>query len=169
MCSQNSLDVIDAPSLYHAAAAGITAGNFFSTYSESAKLTWAARQKSSLKNALVQSAIYQNFCSSHPRPTPTTSAKSSRGKTLFLPPRLKVRFRSVEDNSYAPRRLSHSTMTLGVSSAMSARSSTLDTSTQSEYTKSKPAPENFKDFNGSKRQSQILPLRPFASLSSSTA
>ena len=51
-------------------------------------------------------------------------------------------------------------MTLGVSSAMSARSSTLDTSTQSEYTKSKPAPENFKDFNGSKRQSQILPLRP---------
>jgi len=47
---------------------------------------------------------------------------------------------------------------------MNARSSTLDTSTQGEYTKSKAALENIKDFNGSKRQSQILPLRPFASL-----
>src|SRR6516162_7804195 len=36
----------------------------------------------------------------------------------------------------------------------------LDTSTQGEYTKSKPAFENVKDFNVSKRQSQILPLRP---------
>ena len=36
----------------------------------------------------------------------------------------------------------------------------LDTSTQGEYTKLKPALKNFKDFNGSKRQSQILPLRP---------
>jgi len=40
---------------------------------------------------------------------------------------------------------------------MNARSSTLDTSTQGEYTKSKVALENIKDFNGSKRQSQILP------------
>ena len=36
----------------------------------------------------------------------------------------------------------------------------LDTSTQGEYTKSKAAYENLKDFNVSKRQSQILPLRP---------
>jgi hypothetical protein len=36
----------------------------------------------------------------------------------------------------------------------------LDTSTQGEYTKSNPALENLKDFNVSKRQSQILPLRP---------
>ena len=36
----------------------------------------------------------------------------------------------------------------------------LDTSTQGEYTKSKSAYENLKDFNVSKRQSQILPLRP---------
>src|SRR6516225_3023794 len=36
----------------------------------------------------------------------------------------------------------------------------LDTSTQGKYTKSKPASENLKDFNVSKRQSQILPLRP---------
>jgi hypothetical protein len=36
----------------------------------------------------------------------------------------------------------------------------LDTSTQGEYTNSKPAFENIKDFNGSERQSQILPLRP---------
>jgi len=35
----------------------------------------------------------------------------------------------------------------------------LDTSTQGEYTKSKPAFEKGKDFSGSKRQSQILPLR----------
>jgi hypothetical protein len=33
-----------------------------------------------------------------------------------------------------------------------------DTSTQGEYTKSKPAPENDRDFNGSERQTQILPL-----------
>jgi hypothetical protein len=33
----------------------------------------------------------------------------------------------------------------------------LDTSTQGEYTKSKPAFENLKDFNVSKRQPQILP------------
>jgi hypothetical protein len=36
----------------------------------------------------------------------------------------------------------------------------LDTSTQGEYTKTKAAYENLKDFNVSKRQSQILPLRP---------
>jgi hypothetical protein len=36
----------------------------------------------------------------------------------------------------------------------------LDTSTQGEYTKSKPAFENVKDFNVSKREPQILPLRP---------
>jgi hypothetical protein len=36
----------------------------------------------------------------------------------------------------------------------------LDTSTQGEYTKSKAAYENLKDFNVSKRQPQILPLRP---------
>jgi hypothetical protein len=36
----------------------------------------------------------------------------------------------------------------------------LDTSTQGEYTKSKAAYENIKDFNVSKRQPQILPLRP---------
>jgi hypothetical protein len=36
----------------------------------------------------------------------------------------------------------------------------LDTSTQGEYTKSKAAYENLKDFNVSARQSQILPLRP---------
>ena len=39
----------------------------------------------------------------------------------------------------------------------------LYTSTQGEYTKSKPAFEKDKDFNGSKRQSQILPLRPLGS------
>jgi len=39
----------------------------------------------------------------------------------------------------------------------------LDTSTQGEYTKPKAAYENFKDFNVSKRQSQILPLRPIFS------
>src|SRR6516165_5739981 len=36
----------------------------------------------------------------------------------------------------------------------------LDTSTQGEYTKSKPAFENLKDFNVSKKELQILPLRP---------
>ena len=36
----------------------------------------------------------------------------------------------------------------------------LDTSTQGEYTKSNPALENVNDFNVSKRQPQILPLRP---------
>ena len=36
----------------------------------------------------------------------------------------------------------------------------LYTSTQGEYTKSKPAFEKDKDFNGSKQQSQILPRRP---------
>jgi hypothetical protein len=41
----------------------------------------------------------------------------------------------------------------------------LDTSTQGEYTKSKAAYENLKDFNVSKRQSQILPLRPAFSYS----
>jgi hypothetical protein len=39
----------------------------------------------------------------------------------------------------------------------------LATSTQGEYTKSKSAFEKDKDFNGSKRQSQILPLRPLPS------
>jgi hypothetical protein len=33
-----------------------------------------------------------------------------------------------------------------------------DTNTQGGYTKSKPAPENDRDFNGSERQTQILPL-----------
>jgi hypothetical protein len=36
-------------------------------------------------------------------------------------------------------------------------------STQGEYTKSKPARENIKDFNVSKREPQILPLRPILS------
>ena len=36
----------------------------------------------------------------------------------------------------------------------------LDTSTQGEYTKSKAAYENLKDFNVSKKELQILPLRP---------
>jgi hypothetical protein len=36
----------------------------------------------------------------------------------------------------------------------------LDTSTQGEYTKSKAAHENVKDFNVSKKELQILPLRP---------
>jgi hypothetical protein len=36
----------------------------------------------------------------------------------------------------------------------------LDMSTQGEYTKSKAAFENVKDFNVSERQTQILPLRP---------
>src|SRR6516165_12535257 len=36
----------------------------------------------------------------------------------------------------------------------------LDTSTQGEYTKSKPAFENVKNFNVSKKELQILPLRP---------
>jgi hypothetical protein len=36
----------------------------------------------------------------------------------------------------------------------------LDTSTQGEFTKSKAACENVRDFNESERQSQILPLRP---------
>jgi hypothetical protein len=36
----------------------------------------------------------------------------------------------------------------------------LDTSTQGEYTKSRLTFENVKDFNVSKKQSQILPLRP---------
>jgi hypothetical protein len=36
----------------------------------------------------------------------------------------------------------------------------LDTSTQGEYTKSKPTFENVKDFNVSKKELQILPLRP---------
>jgi hypothetical protein len=35
----------------------------------------------------------------------------------------------------------------------------LDTSTQGEYTKSKAAFENVKDFNVSKKELQILPLR----------
>jgi hypothetical protein len=36
----------------------------------------------------------------------------------------------------------------------------LDTSTQGEYTKSKAAFENLKDFNVSRKELQILPLRP---------
>ena len=39
----------------------------------------------------------------------------------------------------------------------------LDASTQGEYTKPKPASKNVKDFNASKAQSQILPLRRLGS------
>jgi hypothetical protein len=48
----------------------------------------------------------------------------------------------------------------GLLGAMHGGCKRLDTSTQGEYANLKAAYENLKDFNVSKRQSQILPLRP---------